>query len=72
MLIVIPVRVYLNMALNSIRWWGFSSGDLDSVEYSFIDITPRYTLTQMRSIDWLQDAESKYGKNLQFLSDKFN
>ena len=33
------------MTLNWIWWWGFSSGALGNVKYSFIVITPRPTLT---------------------------
>ena len=35
----------LGMTLNHIWQWGFSPGDLGSVEYSFIAITPRFNLT---------------------------
>ena len=35
----------LSMPLNYIWWWGSISGDLWSVEYPFIAITPRSTLT---------------------------
>ena len=35
----------IDMALNYIWWWGLSSGALESVEYTFIAITPRSTLT---------------------------
>ena len=34
------------MELNCIWWWDSSSEDLESVEYPFIAITPRSTLTQ--------------------------
>ena len=34
------------MTLNCIWWWGSSSGDLESVEYPFIVITPISTLIQ--------------------------
>ena len=34
------------MTLNYIWWWGSNSGDLESVEYTFIAIRPRFTLTQ--------------------------
>ena len=33
-----------------IWWWGSSSGALESMEYLFITITPRSTLTQIGSI----------------------
>ena len=39
-------RSVLAMALNSIWLWGSSSEDLGSVEYLFIAITLRSTLTQ--------------------------
>ena len=39
-------RVVLNMILDSIWWWGSSSGTLESVVYSFIAITPRSNLVQ--------------------------
>ena len=35
----------LGMIPNWIWWWGFSSGALESVEYSFIAITIKVTLT---------------------------
>ena len=34
------------MTLNCIWWWGSTSEVLESVEYSFISITPMSTLTQ--------------------------
>ena len=36
-------RGVLGITLKCIWWWGFSSGDLGSVEYPFIAITPRST-----------------------------
>ena len=39
----------LHMKLNCIWWWGSNSGDLGSVEYPFIAITPRSILTQSGS-----------------------
>ena len=36
----------LGMKLNCIQWGGYSSGDQGSVEYPFISITPRSTLTR--------------------------
>ena len=42
-------RDIMAMTLKSIWWWGSSSGDLRSVEYLFIDIIPRSTLTQSGS-----------------------
>ena len=36
-------RGALSMTLNSIRWWGFNSGNPWSSEYPFIAITPRFT-----------------------------
>ena len=33
-------RCILSMTLNNIRWWGFSSRVLESVEYLFIAFTP--------------------------------
>ena len=33
------------MIFNCIRYWGFSSTDLSSIEYPFIAITPSTTLT---------------------------
>ena len=38
------------MTLNCILWQGYVSGDLESMEYTFIAITPRPTLTQSDSI----------------------
>ena len=35
----------LGMTLNCIWWWGSNSGALESLEYYFILITPRFTLT---------------------------
>ena len=35
----------LDMTLNGIWWWGSSPEALGNVEYSFIAITPRSTLT---------------------------
>ena len=35
----------LDMTQICIWWWGYSSKDLRSVEYTFIIITPRFTLT---------------------------
>ena len=40
----------MGMILNYIWWWDSSSGNLESVEYSFIVINPRFTLTQHGSI----------------------
>ena len=37
------------MTLNSIWWWGSSSGVLRNVEYPFIAITPRSTLSRSGS-----------------------
>ena len=34
----------LDMKLNCIWWFGYSSGDGEFVEYPFIDIIPLYTL----------------------------
>ena len=42
-------RNVLLMTLNCIQWWGSSSGDLGSVEYFFISITPKSMLTQSNS-----------------------
>ena len=35
----------LGLTLNYICWWGFSFGELESVDNLFIAITPRSTLT---------------------------
>ena len=39
----LPTRVF-DMTLSCIWCWGSSSGALGNVKYSFIAITPRYTL----------------------------
>ena len=36
---------YLYITINCFWWWGSSSGNLKSVEYAFIAITPSSTLT---------------------------
>ena len=33
----------LSMTLNCIWWWGYSSSDLECVDYPFIAIIPRFT-----------------------------
>ena len=43
------------MILNCILWWTFSTGALGNVEYLFIAITPRSTLTlYLGQIDWFK------------------
>ena len=44
-----PPTIVLCMILNCIWWWGSSSGALGNVEYLFIAITPKSTLTQRGS-----------------------
>ena len=44
--LITQIKGVLYIRLNWIWWWGFSSGDLGNVEYSFIAITPSSTLTQ--------------------------
>ena len=34
-------RVMLGMTLNYLGWWGHISGNLENIEYLFIDITPQ-------------------------------
>ena len=46
-----PNRGILNMTLNCIWWWDFSSEDLESVKFLFIAITPRSTLAQSENGD---------------------
>ena len=41
-----PQMSVLGRVLNYIWWLGSSSGALENMEYSFIAITPRSTLTQ--------------------------
>ena len=43
----LPKKGVLDMNLILIWWWGSSSGNLESVKYTFIAITPRFT--QIRS-----------------------
>ena len=40
-----PQKIFLGMALNYIRWWGFGSGILRRVEYPFIAISLTFTQT---------------------------
>ena len=46
---LLPKKESPGMILNWIWWWCSSSGDLGSVEYSFITMTSRSTLTQISS-----------------------
>ena len=44
--IIEPLLITLGITLNIIWWWGSSSRDRGSVEYSFIAITPWFTKTR--------------------------
>ena len=43
-------KKFTGMTLNCIWWWDSSSEDLVSMEFAFITIIPRSTLTQSGSI----------------------
>ena len=47
--IIITAKSVLGMTLNCIRWWSSSSSDIENVEYPFIAITLRSTLTRINS-----------------------
>ena len=38
------IRGTLDMTLNCIWWWGYRSGDLEGIDYSFIAVTFRFHL----------------------------
>ena len=52
------------MTLNSIHCWGSSSGDLVSVEYPFVDITPMTTLILSDCTCWNSIYESEISLEL--------
>ena len=47
-----PSKSILDIILDCLWWWGSSFGDLESVEYFFIAITPRSTFTWFGSTCW--------------------
>ena len=55
--------IILNMSLKLIWWWDSAPGDLGNVEYSFIVINPRSTLTLLGSHLWIKLAVQSFTKD---------